>query len=165
MACEWTTYHLKEKVLHYQTPSLECSFNAQSCSRVSWEQNGYCAVQEFLRVSEENVRHIQESFERSPRKSIRRVSRELGIPQPTVWCVLRRRLLFSWVHLFESPCILGSQNMVSHSHNTLNGCRWSLRKTRTQYAWFFVIYRIFSNLIRTSFADFLNEKKKVSSRF
>ena len=37
------------------------------------------------RVSEENVRRIQESFERSPRKSPRRASREFGIPQPTVW--------------------------------------------------------------------------------
>ena len=36
------------------------------------------------RVSEENVRRIEESFERSPRKSTRRASRELGIPQPTV---------------------------------------------------------------------------------
>ena len=57
-------------------------------------------------VSEENVRRIQESFERSLRKSTRRASRELGITQPTVWRVLRRRLLFSWVHLFESPCIV-----------------------------------------------------------
>jgi len=39
------------------------------------------------RVSEENMRRIQESFERSPRKSTRRASRELGIPQPTVWRV------------------------------------------------------------------------------
>ena len=46
------------------------------------------------RVSEENVRRIQESFERRPRKSTRRASRELGIPQPTVWRVLRSRLLF-----------------------------------------------------------------------
>ena len=46
------------------------------------------------RVSEENVRRIQESFERSPRKSTRRASGELGIPQPTVWRVLRCRLLF-----------------------------------------------------------------------
>ena len=36
------------------------------------------------RVSEEKVRRIQESFERSPRKSTRIASRELGIPQPTV---------------------------------------------------------------------------------
>ena len=57
------------------------------------------------RVSEENVRRIQENFERSPRKSTRRASRELGIPQPTIWRVLRRRLLFNWVHLFESLCI------------------------------------------------------------
>ena len=57
------------------------------------------------RVSEENVTWIQESFERSPCKSTRRASRELWTPQPTVWRVLRRRLLFNWVHLFESPCI------------------------------------------------------------
>jgi len=55
------------------------------------------------RVSEENVRRIQESFEPSPRKSTRRASRELGIPQPTVWRVLRRRLLFNWVHFFNHP--------------------------------------------------------------
>ena len=47
------------------------------------------------RVSEENVRRMQESFERSPRKSTRRASRELGIPQPSVWRVLRRRLIFN----------------------------------------------------------------------
>ena len=47
------------------------------------------------RVSQENVRRIQESFECSPRKSTRRASRELGVPQPSVWRVLRRRLLFN----------------------------------------------------------------------
>ena len=46
------------------------------------------------RLSEENVRRIQQSFERSPHKSTRRASRELGIPQPTGWRALRRRLLF-----------------------------------------------------------------------
>jgi len=51
------------------------------------------------RVSEENVRQIQESFERSPRKSTRRASIELGIPQPTVWSVLRRCLLFKSYHI------------------------------------------------------------------
>jgi len=50
-------------------------------------------------VSEENVRWIQESFKHSPRKSTRRASRELGIPQPTVWCVLRRCLLFKPYHI------------------------------------------------------------------
>ena len=38
------------------------------------------------RVSEENVRRIQESFERSPRKSTRRAIRELGIPQTSGMC-------------------------------------------------------------------------------
>jgi len=52
------------------------------------------------RVSE-NVRRIQESFERSPRKSTRIANRELGIPQPTVWRVLRRRLLFNRVHFLN----------------------------------------------------------------
>jgi len=34
------------------------------------------------------VRRIQDSFERSPRKSTRIASRELGIPHPSVWaCV------------------------------------------------------------------------------
>ena len=43
-------------------PPLERSPSAQPCSSVSWEQNGYFAAQEFLRVSEENLRRIQESF-------------------------------------------------------------------------------------------------------
>ena len=57
------------------------------------------------RVSEENVRRIQESFQRSPRNSTRRASRELGIPQPTVCRVLRRRLLFKSyrLQLVQSP--------------------------------------------------------------
>ena len=45
------------------------------------------------RVSE-NVRRIQENFERSPRKSTYRASTKLGIPQPNFWRVLRRRLPF-----------------------------------------------------------------------
>jgi len=66
------------------------------------------------RQPKENVRRIQESFEHTPRKSTHRGSRELGIPQPTVWRVLRHRLLFKpyrlqlvqalSVHLFETPC-------------------------------------------------------------
>ena len=40
------------------------------------------------------MRRIQESFERSPPKSTRRASTDLGIPQPTVWRVLRCRSLF-----------------------------------------------------------------------
>ena len=85
------------------------------------------------RVSEENVRRIKESFERSPRKSNRRASRELGIPQPTVWRLLRRRLLFkpyriqlvqalrpndkrNWVHLFKSHCTFGEHFQVCYQY-------------------------------------------------
>jgi len=91
-------------------PPLERSPITQPCSSVSWEQNGYYAAQDFLRVSDENVRRIQESFDRRPRKSTRRSSRELGIPQPTLWRVLRHCLLLSLVHLFESPRILMIHN-------------------------------------------------------
>ena len=79
---------------NHQFEQIGCLFKGKSSGRP--------------RVSEENVRRIQESFERSPRKSTLRASRELGIPQPTVWRVLRRRLLFNWVHLFESPCTMTS---------------------------------------------------------
>lgn len=44
------------------------------------------------RVSDDNVERIRESFQRSPCKSTNRASRELEIPQTTVWRVLRRRL-------------------------------------------------------------------------
>jgi transposase len=42
-------------------------------------------------VSKVTVEQIKESFDRSPRKSTRRVSRETGIPNATVWRVLRKR--------------------------------------------------------------------------
>ncbi|PNF26248.1 hypothetical protein B7P43_G02693 [Cryptotermes secundus] len=46
------------------------------------------------RVSEEQVARIRAAFERSPRKSTNRASRELAIPQSTVWRVLTVRLHF-----------------------------------------------------------------------
>ena len=68
-------------------------FNIQPSTRKSicrwnhqFEQIGYLCKGKSSgrpRVSEENMRRIEESFERSPRKSTRRASRELGIPQPT----------------------------------------------------------------------------------
>jgi len=39
------------------------------------------------------VHRIQEAYQRNPRKSTRRASRELTIPHVTVWLVSRRRLL------------------------------------------------------------------------
>lgn len=41
------------------------------------------------RTSEENVERVRAAFSQSPRQSTRRVSRALGISQPTVWRVLK----------------------------------------------------------------------------
>ena len=43
-------------------------------------------------TSEATLERIRESFQRSPQKSTARASRELGIPQTTVWHVLHKRL-------------------------------------------------------------------------
>ena len=43
-------------------------------------------------VTEETVQSIQDAITRSPTASTRRVSRELGIPQTTVWRTLRYKL-------------------------------------------------------------------------
>jgi transposase len=43
-------------------------------------------------VSDATVEQLRESFVQSPRKSTRCVSRETGIPNATVWRVLRTRL-------------------------------------------------------------------------
>jgi len=47
----WMIYITFEKeVLNFQIPPLERSPNAQPCSSVSWQQNGYYATQDFLRL-------------------------------------------------------------------------------------------------------------------
>jgi hypothetical protein len=78
---------------NFQPPTRKsiCHWNHQ-CEQIGCLCKGESSGR--LRVSEENVRRIQERFESSPCKSTRRASRELGIPQPTVWRVLRRRLQF-----------------------------------------------------------------------
>jgi len=125
----WMMYiKFKRGSLRFQIPALERSPSAQPCSSVGWDQNGYYAAQDFfLRVSEENVRRIQESFERSSGKSTRRASRELGILQPTVWRVLRRRLLFNWVHLFESSCVLRRYLEPEVMFHGCNDCKVRVR--------------------------------------
>jgi hypothetical protein len=45
-------------------------------------------------VSDETVERVRQSFVRSPQKSTVTASRELGVPQKTVWNVLRRHLQF-----------------------------------------------------------------------
>ena len=42
-------------------------------------------------MTEEQVEQVRQAFVRSRRKSTVRGSRELGIPQPTVWRILRKR--------------------------------------------------------------------------
>jgi hypothetical protein len=51
-----------------------------------------CQVTHHPCVSDATVEQLKESFVRSPRKSTRRVSLETGIPNVTVWRVLRKRL-------------------------------------------------------------------------
>jgi transposase len=43
-------------------------------------------------VTEETVDSARESFSRSPRKSIRQASRELGVPRSTVHNIVHKRL-------------------------------------------------------------------------
>jgi hypothetical protein len=43
-------------------------------------------------VMEETVDRVRESFSRSPRKSIRQASRELGVPRSTVHDIIHERL-------------------------------------------------------------------------
>jgi hypothetical protein len=49
------------------------------------------------RVSEKNVQRIRQAFLRSPKTLIPKASRELQIPQTTVWKVLRKHLFTSFV--------------------------------------------------------------------
>ena len=103
------------RALAYHTAVQQCQLRAKW---LLWSTR-------FLHVSEENVRRIQESFKHSPRKWTCRASRELGIPQLTVRHVLRRRLLFNWVHLFESPCIIkfwDHHRMHSPSLTEMSSC-------------------------------------------
>ena len=46
------------------------------------------------RVSNDNVERVREAFQRSPRKSLSRASRELDLPKITLGKVLRKRLCF-----------------------------------------------------------------------
>ena len=50
-------------------------------------------------VTEEQVEQVRQAFVWNPRKSTLRGSRELGIPQPTVWCILRKRLKLKPYHI------------------------------------------------------------------
>jgi len=46
------------------------------------------------RVSDDSIERVREAFQRNPRKSAARASKELDMPNITVWKVLRKRLCF-----------------------------------------------------------------------
>jgi hypothetical protein len=46
------------------------------------------------RVSDDNIERVRAAFQRSPRRSVARASRELDMPKITVWKVLCKRLCF-----------------------------------------------------------------------
>ncbi|KAG8309097.1 hypothetical protein J6590_094208 [Homalodisca vitripennis] len=54
------------------------------------------------RTSDENVARKQQAFVRSPGKSTRRASRELQLPQTTVWRFLRKKLFLQLIRSKES---------------------------------------------------------------
>jgi len=85
-------------------------------------------------TSEATLERIRESYQRSPQKSTARASRELGIPQTTVWRVLRKRLqmyhyrLMMLQHLRREDhtkrlhfCVL-FQDLCGEDDNFLKGC-------------------------------------------
>ena len=93
----------------FPTPSLERSPCAQLCSSVNWKKNGYYAakifcVREFIKT--ESTTAVQRAFHLRFNIQPPTRSRELVITQQTAWRVLRHRLLFNWVHLYESPWII-----------------------------------------------------------
>jgi hypothetical protein len=45
-------------------------------------------------VSDDNIERGREAFQRSPRKSVGRGSRDLGMPKMTVWKLLHKQLSF-----------------------------------------------------------------------
>jgi hypothetical protein len=59
-------------------------------------------------VTEETVDRVRETFTRNPRKSVRRASRELKVPEPTVRKILRKRLqLYPYkLQLVQNPPII-----------------------------------------------------------
>jgi hypothetical protein len=62
-------------------------------------------------VTEETVDRVRETFTRSPRKSVRRASRELEIPGPTVRKILRKRL-----QLYPYQLQLVQNNPIVYTH-------------------------------------------------
>ena len=71
-----------------------------------WHQGKGCAGRPS--VTEETIGRVRETFTRSPMKSVRRASRELKIPEPTVRKILQKRLqLYPYkLQLVQNPPII-----------------------------------------------------------
>jgi hypothetical protein len=96
-------YHVNQSVIsvqrHFRTRFNEDPPSNQSIRKwyLNFKRNGcICKKKSTGRpsVSNEVVEQVRESFTRSPQKSTVKCSRELGIPQPTVWKILRKRIKF-----------------------------------------------------------------------
>ena len=90
------------------------------------------------RVSEENVRRIQETFEGSPRKSIRRASREMGIPQPTVWCLFGAPFTLQLSPSFWIILYIGTKYLIIYLYKGILSSR----------LWNNAVWRAVANILR-----------------
>ena len=64
------------------------------------EEGCWCSQKRIaLSSSTETIKRVQNIFQQSPRKSIRRASSELQMPSTTVWRVVRKHLIPYKLHL------------------------------------------------------------------
>ena len=87
-------------------------------------------------------------FERSPRKSTRRASRELQIPQPTVRCVMRRHKALRSESIFWITLYYSVSHENQHYTQTYNTYRFrSINIQTTKCTSMFIMYFIHSFLV------------------
>ena len=103
---EWKAFCVQQFLKHETVFSVQWAFRRQfdsdsptTSSIRHWSQQFQttgCLCKEksagWPRVSKESVERVRQSFLRSPKKSVRRASRELEMSSMTVWRVLRKRL-------------------------------------------------------------------------
>ena len=111
---------------------------------MKFQQSGcLCAAKRTGRPgpSAETVERVRETFVRSPQKSTHRASRELQMPQSSVWRILRKRLRMKgyWLQLLQA---LNPQdhNLPLHFALISNS---GYRKTGLLRSWFSVMRRRF----------------------
>jgi len=86
------------------------------------------------RVFDDNIERVREAFLRSPRKSVARASRELDMPNITVWKV-RNKFLVNFRNrtiILCIPCLRNSQVSVCSSTSPASSKMWHYKKTLKQ---------------------------------